>query len=107
MCHVDALLLHTKGRCRGLVMPGLDPGIHRKKDFNPRGWIAGSGNDSEWVSTNGHWYHSITLLARASSVGAKSRPSAFAVRRLMTSSNMEGCSTGRSLGLAPLRMRST
>ena len=25
------------------------------------------GNDSEWVSTNGHWYHSITLLAQASS----------------------------------------
>src|SRR5262245_22200460 len=35
------------------------------------------------------------------------RPSVLAVRRLMTSSYLEGCSTGRSAGLAPLRMRST
>jgi hypothetical protein len=25
-----------------LVMPTLDPDIHRKKGFGPRGWIAGS-----------------------------------------------------------------
>ena len=31
-------------------------------------------------------------------------PSAFAVFRLMTSSNFVGCSTGRSAGLAPLRI---
>ena len=31
------------------------------------------------------------------------RPSAFAVERLMTSSNLVVCSTGRSPGLAPLR----
>ena len=36
-----------------------------------------------------------------------SRPSAFAVRRLITSSNLVGCSTGMSAGLAPMRMRST
>ena len=35
------------------------------------------------------------------------RPSALAVLRLMTSSNLVGCSMGRSPGLAPLRMRST
>ena len=34
-------------------------------------------------------------------------PSAFAVLRLITSSNLVGCSTGRSAGLAPLRIRST
>ena len=34
-----------------------------------------------------------------------SRPSTFAVVRLMTNSNLVGCSTGRSAGLAPLRMR--
>ena len=32
---------------------------------------------------------------------------ALAVLRLMTSSNLVGCSMGRSPGLAPLRMRST
>ena len=43
--------------------------------------------------------HSITSSARASSVGAISKPNAFAVLRLMISSNLAGCSTGRSAGL--------
>ena len=51
--------------------------------------------------------HSITSSARASSEGGSSMPSALAVRRLMTSSNLVGCSTGMSLGLAPRRIRST
>src|SRR5207249_9997958 len=34
------------------------------------------------------------------------RPRAFAVLTLMTSSNLVGCSTGRSAGLAPLRVLS-
>ena len=51
--------------------------------------------------------HSITSSARASSVGGTSRPSALAVLRLMTSSNLVGACTGRSAGFSPLRMRST
>jgi hypothetical protein len=51
--------------------------------------------------------HSITSSARASSVGGMSRPSAFAVLRLITSSNLVGACTGRSAGFSPLRMRST
>ena len=51
--------------------------------------------------------HSITSSARASSVGGTSRPSALAVLRLMTSSNLVGCTTGRSVGFAPLRIRPT
>ena len=51
--------------------------------------------------------YSITSSARARSVGGTVRPSAFAVLRLMTSSNLVGCSTGRSAGLAPFKMRST
>src|SRR5262249_55530059 len=51
--------------------------------------------------------HSITSSARASSVGGTSRPSAFAVLRLITSSNFVGCSTGSSAGLAPLKILST
>src|SRR5262245_41303926 len=49
--------------------------------------------------------HSITSSARASTIGGISRPNAFAVLRLMTSSNWLGCRTGNSDGLAPLRMR--
>src|SRR6185369_8549797 len=48
--------------------------------------------------------HSITSSARSSSVGGTSRPSALAVVRLMTRSNLVGCSTGRSPGLAPRRI---
>src|SRR6516162_8956910 len=47
-------------------------------------------------------FHSITSSARASNAGGTSSPSARAVTRLMTNSNLVGCSTGRSAGLAPL-----
>src|SRR5262249_30873391 len=49
--------------------------------------------------------HSITSSASASSVGGISRPSAFAVFRLMTNSNLVACITGRSAGFSPLRTR--
>ena len=49
--------------------------------------------------------HSITSSARASSVGGTSKPSAFVVLRLITSSYLVGVCTGRSAGLSPLRMR--
>src|SRR5262249_13370229 len=50
-------------------------------------------------------FHSITSSARASKVGGRVRPSILAVWALMTSSNLLDCTTGRSAGLAPLRMR--
>src|SRR5262249_29726305 len=51
--------------------------------------------------------HSITSSAGASSVGGISRPSNFAVCRLITSSNLVARTTGKSVGFAPLRMRPT
>ena len=51
--------------------------------------------------------YSITSSARASTVVGMSRPSAFAVLRLITSSYFVGACTGRSPGFSPLRMRST
>src|SRR6516164_3247796 len=50
-------------------------------------------------------HHSITSSASASRVGGTVRPSVFAVLRLITSSNLVGCKTGRSAGFSPLRMR--
>ena len=50
--------------------------------------------------------HSITWSARSSSEGGIVRPNAFAVLRLITSSNVVGCSIGTSAGLAPLRILS-
>src|SRR5678815_1353323 len=51
--------------------------------------------------------HSITSSALACNVNGTVRPSVFAVLRLITSSNLDGCCTGRSAGLAPLRILST
>jgi hypothetical protein len=45
--------------------------------------------------------YSITSSARASSVGWMSMPSALAVERLMTNSNLLDWTTGKSAGLAP------
>ena len=49
--------------------------------------------------------HSITSSAMASSEGGIVRPSVRAVWALMTSSNLVDCTTGRSAGFSPLRMR--
>ena len=51
--------------------------------------------------------YSITSSARASKEGGISMPIRRAVPRLMTKSKRVGCSTGRSAGLVPLRIRST
>jgi len=50
--------------------------------------------------------HSITSSAVASSLSGTVRPSVFAVLRLITSSNLVGCSIGRSPGLAPFKILS-
>jgi len=52
-------------------------------------------------------FHSITSSTRASTLAGISRPSAFAVLRLTTSSYLLAACTGRSAGFSPLRMRST
>jgi hypothetical protein len=49
--------------------------------------------------------YSITLSARASSVGGISRPRNLAALRLITSSNFVACVTGMSAGFSPLRTR--
>ena len=49
-----------------------------------------------------HW---ITSSAVANSDSGTVMPSALAVPRLMTNSNLVDCMTGRSAGLSPLRMR--
>jgi glyoxylase-like metal-dependent hydrolase (beta-lactamase superfamily II) len=52
-------------------------------------------------------YHSIASSASARSLGDTSRPSAFAVLRLITNSTLVGCRTGRSAGFVPLRILPT
>ena len=50
--------------------------------------------------------HSITSSARSRNDSGIARPMAFAVLRLTISSYLVGCSTGSSLGRAPLRILS-
>src|SRR5207248_4744443 len=67
----------------------------------PRGWYS-------LLPQGGHPpHHSITCSAPASSILGITMPRAFAVLRLITSSNFVGACTGRSAGLAPRRMRLT
>jgi hypothetical protein len=49
--------------------------------------------------------HSITSSARAMSVGGTVRPRALAVLRLMTNSNLVGCTIGKLFGFSPARIR--
>src|SRR6185312_2907508 len=49
--------------------------------------------------------YSITSSTMEIRLGGTVRPSAFAVFKLMTNSNLVDCKTGRSAGLSPLRMR--
>jgi hypothetical protein len=49
--------------------------------------------------------YSITSSARASSAGGMVSPRVLAVFRLMTSSNLVDCTTGRSTGFAPPTIR--
>src|SRR6516164_9253806 len=49
-------------------------------------------------------HHSITSSTRARMVAGTSSPSALAVARLMTSSNLVDCCTGRLAGFSPLRI---
>src|SRR5262249_23127558 len=51
--------------------------------------------------------YSINSSARASSMGGMVMPSALAVLRLITSSNLVGAWTGKSPGFTPFRIRST
>ena len=57
------------------------------------------------ASFAGAFPHSMTSSALADSPAGTSRPSAVAVFRLITNSNLVACTTGRSAGFSPLRIR--
>jgi hypothetical protein len=78
---------------RGTVIDvRFTPGATRLLRSSEMTRFANTGNDEAY---------SITSSARPSSIGGTSRPIAFAALRLITSSNLVGCSTANSPGLAP------
>jgi hypothetical protein len=82
---------------------GRGPGHARgRARARPRGRRAGGG-----LGRPGPLVGSLDdVIRRASSDGGIVRPSALAVLRSMMSSNLVGCSMGRSAGLAPFRLLS-
>src|SRR5262249_28512033 len=91
----------------------LGESAERKKDFSEisayRNSITRRGNRRHAAEQRDELasVHSITSSARASSVGGTSMPSALAVIKLMTKSNLVGCSTGRSEGFDPRKILPT
>jgi len=88
----------------GVGRPGVEERNHRNcRLLRPRGeWPRRSApKPRDELSALDH---SITSSAVARSVSGTSMPSVLAVCRLMTKSNLVDCITGRSAGLAPLRM---
>jgi hypothetical protein len=69
-------------------------------------WLGSSGVKRTVIHSEGSYY-SITSSARAKIDCGTVRPSVLAVFRLMISSKVDGCCTGRSAGLVPLRIFST
>src|SRR5262249_33753543 len=74
-------------------------GLLRPRRKRPRGRRAADERDE--LAT----LHSITSSAATSSFSGTVSPSIVAVWALITNSNLFDCTTGRSAGLAPLRMR--
>ena len=100
----------TSSRRRSISSP-------RRPHHKPAIGAAGDGQDhspsvSRWCpdcggNSGAASGHSMIWSARDSTDGGIVRPRVLAVLRLITISNFVGCSTGRSPGLAPLRILST
>ena len=82
------------------------PEMSMRSSRTPLCAISGLMHRSKLPTPNAVPY-SITSSVWASNVGEIVRPSAFAVFILISTGNLVGCSTGRSAGLAPLRILST
>ena len=76
----------------------------RLREYGERRDEQTAGHRTDECAPVRHW---ITSSARNSRDCGSVRPSAFAVLKLITSSSLLGCSIGSSLGLAPLKIRST
>ena len=80
-----------------------------KADVNSPPWLpalsAITGREQMQQTNVRQCGYSITSSAVAIRVGGTARPSILAVQALMTNSNLVDCTTGKSAGFAPLRMR--
>src|SRR5262249_48838294 len=103
--HSLAENLHVHIRRRGRRQIANTHGLHgllRPRRERPRGCRAAEQGDELAARA-----HSIASSARSRSASGTFKPSTLAVVRLMTKSNLVGCSTGMSAGFAPRKILST
>jgi len=120
--HVDGAAVGTRGQVRALptlptAAPGQNEPCHALRRHGrstsisgpagPAVGTSGSGQNLTHAVQQNRPLHSITSSARSKIDGGTVRPSALAVLRFTTISNLVGYCTGRSPGLSPRRMRST
>ncbi len=86
-------------------LPGKSTINSDKSILNELLYLCAAQHAGGFMFTGRH--HSITLSASASNFGGISSLSAFAVLRLITSSNFAGCVTGSSVVLVPLTILPT
>src|SRR5262249_55439374 len=91
--------------CKGSWRPAAEIADHRPRRERPKKRRHGRRGAQQRYELAAS--HSITSSARARNVSGMVSPIAFAVLRLTNSSNLVGCSTGRSAGFAPCRILST
>src|SRR6516162_3298798 len=91
------------GKAHQHADPPHPVGLLRARRERPSGCRAAKQRDE--LAAHHLRAHSITLSARPSSESGNVIPSALAVLRLIKSSTLVACCTGRSAALSPLRMR--
>ena len=105
-------LQHFRGPCVA-VGSKMDNSSQTKIHRCPRWSKSGQTFATQWLSAmcqsrpmhrTKRPFYSITSSAMDSTPAGMVRPSALAVVRLITNSNLVDCSTGRSAGFAPFRM---
>jgi hypothetical protein len=81
--------------------------VPQKADIAQRGWHGRKVPQAAVCNRSKIAPYSMTSSAVARSDAGTVSPSMRAVSALMTSSNFDACTTGKSAGFAPLRMRPT
>ena len=80
----------------------MSAGLPPITDIGRRGWHGRKVPEPAVSRCSEQPHYSVTSSAVASNVIGGSKPNALAVLRLIASSNLVGCSIGRSVGLGPL-----
>jgi len=88
-------------------MPASSRGITKPECMGRLTLNDNSASDANVALGQKRTSYSITSVACATSVVGTVMPSALAVLRFITSSNLVGCCTGRSAGFAPSRILAT